>query len=91
MLITGAGSGIGADAACHLAKLGANVSIVDRNEERLIEVAAEIKKSGSPASLPITADVTQDAERIVEETIKAFGRLDVLINNVGYAIRDSVI
>lgn len=91
VLITGAGSGIGADAACHLAKLGASVSIVDLNEERLIAVSAEIKRLGLSAPLPITADVTKDAERIVDETIKAFGKLDVLINNVGYAISDSVI
>lgn len=90
VLITGAASGIGADAARHLAKHGAKVSIVDINEKLLAEVADEIKKSGSPAPLAIVADVTTDSERIVDETIKHFGQLDVLVNNAGIAIRDNV-
>jgi len=44
-LITGASSGIGADAACHLAKLGAKVAIVGRNEKRLNDVAEKIIKA----------------------------------------------
>lgn len=90
ILITGAGSGIGADAARHLAKLGANVAIVDKNAKRLNEVAEEIKNSGSPAPLPIVADVVKDTERIVSETIKHFGQLDVLINNAGIPMSDTV-
>lgn len=92
ILITGASSGIGADAARHLAKLGANVAIVGRNEIRLKEVADQIKEcESSPAPLVIVADVTKDAERIVNETIEEFGKLDVLINNAGIAIIDTVI
>lgn len=92
VLITGASSGIGADAARHLAKLGAKVAIVGRNEIALKEVAEQINPSGSsPAPLTIVADVTKDAERIVNETIKEFGQLDVLINNAGIATIDTVI
>lgn len=65
ILITGASSGIGKDAALHLAELGAKVSIVGRNEGRLNEVAEEIKEAGWATPLPIVADVTKDAERIV--------------------------
>ncbi|XP_055312049.1 uncharacterized oxidoreductase TM_0325-like [Sitodiplosis mosellana] len=90
VLITGASSGIGAGAAIHLAELGAKVSIVGRNEKRLNEVAEEIKSAGSPAPLLIVADVTKDAKRIVNETIKKFGQLDVLVNNAGFAKPDSV-
>ncbi|XP_055302818.1 uncharacterized oxidoreductase TM_0325-like [Sitodiplosis mosellana] len=89
-LITGASSGIGADAARHLAKLGAKVSIVGRNEKRLNQVAEQIKSAGSPAPLVIVADVTKDAQRIVDETIKHFGKLDVLLNNAGVVIQDNV-
>ncbi|XP_031638274.1 uncharacterized protein LOC116350578 [Contarinia nasturtii] len=89
-LITGASSGIGADAAIHLAKLGASVSIVGRNEIRLNAVAEKIKNSGSPVPLTIVADVTKDAERIVDETIKHFGKLDVLVNNAGIVGQDNV-
>lgn len=90
ILITGASNGIGADAAIYLAKQGASVSIVGRNAERLNKVAEEIMKSGASA-LAIVADVTKDAERIVQETIKKFGRLDVLINNAGYGKPDTVV
>ena len=83
VLITGASSGIGADAARHLAKLGAKVAIVGRNEKRLSGVADQIKQSGSAAPLAIVADITKDTDRIVDETIKHFGKLHVLINNAG--------
>lgn len=91
VLITGASSGIGAGAARHLAQQGAKVAIVGRNEKRLNEVAEEIKKSGLARPLAIVADVTKDAERIVDETIKQFEKLDVLINNAGIGKQDNVI
>lgn len=91
VLITGASSGIGADAARYLAKLGAKVSIVGRNEKRLNEVAKEIEQSGALTPFQIVADVTKDAKRIVDETIKHFdGKLDVLVNNAGIVIQDTV-
>lgn len=77
VIVTGASSGIGADAARHLAKLGAKVSIVGRNEQRLNEVADQIKAAGSPDPLVVAADVTIDAERIIDETVLHFGSLDV--------------
>lgn len=91
VLITGGGSGIGADAARHLAKLGAKVAIVGRNENALKEVSEQIKQSGSLTPLVTVADVTKDAERIVNETIMEFEKLDVLINNAGIAIVDTVV
>lgn len=90
VLITGASSGIGADAARYLAKYGAKVAIVGRNTSRLTEVVEQIKSSGSSAPLAIVADVTKDAERIVNETINHFGKLDVLVNNVGIWMEDNI-
>lgn len=82
---------IGAHAAEHLAKKGASVCIVGRNAERLNEVGDRIKKdTSSPAPLVIVADVSTEAERIITETIKHFGKLDVLINNAGILIRDTI-
>lgn len=83
VIITGGSSGIGADAARHLAELGASVAIVGRNAERLNAVVEEIKITGSREVLPIVADVTNDCQRIIDETIKKFGKIDVLVNNAG--------
>lgn len=90
VLITGASSGIGQDAAHHFAKLGASVSMIGRNEKRLYEVADQIIKAGCPKPLAIVADVTKDAVRIINETIEHFGRLDVLVNNAGIFSSDTV-
>lgn len=86
ILITGGSSGIGADAAIHLSKLGAAIAIVGRNAQRLNDVAKTIRETGSADPLEIVADVTTDAERIIHETISKFGKLDVLINNAGIFI-----
>lgn len=90
ILITGGSSGIGADAARHLAGLGAQVAIVGRHEGRLDEVVEQIKNLGAPTPLKIVADITKDAERIVNETINHFGKIDVLVNNGGFAIFDTL-
>ncbi|XP_037034322.1 uncharacterized oxidoreductase TM_0325-like [Bradysia coprophila] len=90
VLITGASSGIGADAACHFAKLGAKVAVVGRNQKRLQEVADRIEASGSIKPLQIVADVTKDAKHIIDETIEQFHRLDVLVNNAGVFISDTL-
>lgn len=88
VLITGGGSGIGAETAKHLAKLGGKLAIVDINGENIQKVAADIVANGSLfAPLTVVADVTTDAERIVAETVNHFGKLDVLINNVGIVAR----
>lgn len=73
-----------------MAKLGASVSIVGRNQKRLSEVAEQIIQNGSPKPLSIVADVTDDANRIIDETVNHFGRIDVLINNAGIFRADSV-
>lgn len=91
VLITGAGSGIGAETARLFAKLGASVALVDRNEEGLTAVATEIKSAGLTAPLAIHADVTIDAKRIIDETIDRFGKLDVLVNNAGIVRRVSIL
>lgn len=90
ILITGAGSGIGADASRHLAKLGGKIALVDLHEKNVLEVAEQIKKAGHSTPLVIVADITIDAERIINETIKHFEKLDVLLNNAGVVQYDNV-
>lgn len=89
VIVTGASSGIGEDAAIEFAKLGAKVVLVGRNEGRLNGVADKIKGNGSPAPLAIVADVSKDATRIIETTVQHFGQLDVLVNNAGFGTFDS--
>lgn len=90
ILITGAGSGIGADASRQLAKLGGEIALVDQNEKNVLEVAEQIKQAGSITPLVIVADVTKDAERIINETINHFHKLNVLVNNAGIVLYDNV-
>ncbi|XP_031631998.1 uncharacterized protein LOC116346199 isoform X2 [Contarinia nasturtii] len=85
IIITGASSGIGAHAALHLATKGASVSLIGRNEKQLNEVCEQIKSAGAPTPLVIVADVTKDAQRIIDETVNHFGKLNILINNAGLA------
>lgn len=82
VLITGASSGIGAATASHLAKLGASLSLSGRNEANLKQVA---KDAGAKDCFTVSGDVTNEADtkRILNETIKHYGKLDVLINNAG--------
>ena len=80
-VVTGAGSGIGRACALALIHEGAQVALVGRRKERLEEVARE----GGGSALAIAADVSKpgDIERILERTAKAFGGINVLLNNAG--------
>lgn len=85
VLITGASSGIGAGTAEYIANLGASLVLVGRNKDNLSAAAAKCIRPEFPEPLQIIADVTieADAVRIIDETIKHFGKLDVLVNNAG--------
>lgn len=80
VIVTGASSGIGAATAVAFSNHGAKVVMVGRNEVKLTKVAS---KCSHP--LIILADVSkdEDVKRIISETIKNFGQIDVLVNNAG--------
>jgi NAD(P)-dependent dehydrogenase (short-subunit alcohol dehydrogenase family) len=80
-IVTGAGSGIGKALARRLAADGASVVIADI--ARFSESAAEIAKATSSRSLGLQVDVSSenDVERMAAEAVRAFGRIDILVNN----------
>lgn len=87
-VVTGGNGGIGLGMARGLVAAGAAVAIVGRNEAKSKQAAAELTAAGGRATALI-ADVTvrDDAARMVEETRRAFGSVDILINNAGINIR----
>ena len=88
-LITGAGSGVGRATANLFAKNGCSVVIADLLPDRVSQVVAEVKASGGRASgMALDLSARAEAERMVDETLKASGRVDILCNNAG--IMDNV-
>lgn len=88
VIITGGSSGIGKALAVAYAKGGAKVVITGRNEDRLNEVAAELDALKAP-NLCLKLDVASEADNklLVDETVKTFGQINVLINNAGISMR----
>src|SRR5689334_14305056 len=91
-IVTGSSRGIGKVIALHLARAGAALVVTGRSEAStprlpgsIGETRAAIESSGGRA-IAIRADVTIDADlrRIVDETVRAFGRIDILVNNAAY-------
>ncbi len=83
-LVTGGGSGIAQAVSLRFAADGASVAVADIDPDAARETAATIAEQGGTATV-IEGDVTSSAgaERIVAETVAAFGRLDILANVVG--------
>ena len=83
-IVTGGGSGIGRAVALAFAREGARVTVTGRRQEKLAETLAEIRAHDGEG-LAVVCDVSKaaDAQRTAEETEKAFGRIDVLVNNAG--------
>jgi meso-butanediol dehydrogenase / (S,S)-butanediol dehydrogenase / diacetyl reductase len=83
-LITGGGTGIGRAIALAFAREGAKVAVAGRRPEKLQETLRALQEQGSEG-IEVTCDVARarDAEHAVAETARAFGRLNVLVNNAG--------
>src|SRR5207253_8869500 len=83
-IITGAATGIGRASALLFARAGAAVAIVDVREPELARTEADVRAAGGEVTA-VPADLAQpdDCAAIVRRAVRAFGRLDVLLNNAG--------
>jgi NAD(P)-dependent dehydrogenase (short-subunit alcohol dehydrogenase family) len=83
VLITGCSTGIGRDLAVQLSKSGYSVVATARKVETLDDLQAALK-------LPLDVTNPDSIQKAVEDVIQHFGRIDVLVNNAGYAVRGAV-
>lgn len=90
-VVTGASSGLGADAALAYANAGADVALLARRLEKLNDVKAAIEATGHKA-IAIACDVTKEesVKAAMETVLTAFGHIDILLNNAGIALRGGV-
>lgn len=84
-IITGAGRGIGRAIALHLANQGANIVINYRSSVNQVEELLTTLKENGQNGIAIQADISKedDIKRLIENTMKAYGRIDILVNNAG--------
>jgi short-subunit dehydrogenase len=89
VVLTGASSGIGREAALMLAARGARLALVARRADRLSELAREIEAHGGPEPLVLPADLSEpgSAERLATQAEERLGGVDVLVNNAGAGIQ----
>jgi len=88
VLITGASSGIGEELARQLSQAGAHLTLAARRREILDQLAQKFSAAGCPTPLAVPADVTHDGdiEKAVSESIRKWGKLDVVIANAGFGV-----
>jgi 3-oxoacyl-[acyl-carrier protein] reductase len=84
-IVAAASRGLGKAVAIGLAREGVRVTILARGRDTLNATAEEIRRETGADVLPLPADVTRqaDVKRVVEETLKKWGRVDILVNNAG--------
>ena len=87
-LVAGASRGLGQGMALALGDAGASVALVARSKASLEETAGMIETAGSPAHT-VPADLSQfrEGERVIQETMEYFGKLDILVNSIGAQVR----
>ncbi|WP_194140278.1 SDR family oxidoreductase [Flavobacterium hungaricum] len=83
IVVTGGGSGLGKAMTKYFLELGAQVAITSRDLEKLKTTAAELESETGGKCLPLQCDVRhyEEVENMLQETLKVFGKVDVLLNN----------
>jgi len=83
IVVTGGGSGLGKAMTKYFLELGANVAITSRDLDKLKTTAAELEAATGAKCLPVQCDVRhyEEVENMLAEVLKAFGTVDVLLNN----------
>ncbi|MFI1363990.1 SDR family oxidoreductase [Streptomyces griseochromogenes] len=89
-LITGGGSGIGAAVARQLLDAGYRVTVTGRGERRLRDFADSLGNPGGLLTVAGSASEFDDVRDAVDRTLKAYGRLDTVVANAGFATHDTV-
>lgn len=90
-IITGSSQGIGKATAIELCKRGASVILNGRTQSKLRKAELELLNQGFDVKA-IQADITslEDCQKLIDETIKAYGKIDVLINNGSLTMNESL-
>jgi len=89
VLITGASSGFGAEAAALFAKEGAKVVLAARRLDRLQKLVDEIQDQGGEAlAVPVDVANVDEIDVMVQSTLDFYGKIDILFNNAGFGRLD---
>ncbi len=88
VIITGGSSGIGKAMAEEFGKHGSKIFITGRNASDLETVLQDLKKKGiDAAGFPADVSIEEDNQKMAQEAVRIFGRIDILINNAGITMR----
>ncbi|MBO4610152.1 MAG: SDR family oxidoreductase [Lachnospiraceae bacterium] len=84
-VVTGCSTGLGVQMAKALASQGANIAALARRKDKIDEVAAMLEKEFGVKAIGVQCDITstENVDAAIDEVMKAFGRIDILINNAG--------
>lgn len=93
MVITGASSGIGLATARMAAERGAKVVLVARNQSALRDLTNELNQRAANTAVSVVADVGEEAahEKIVQQAVEKFGRIDTWVNNAGVGLYGQIL
>nr|WP_321410218.1 SDR family oxidoreductase [uncultured Carboxylicivirga sp.] len=88
IIITGASSGIGLACAREFAERGGKLALAARSEDKLRDIKVELQEKGTEViTIKTDVSVEADCKHMIDETVKAFGKIDILINNAGISMR----